>query len=395
MNLKMSVFNNPKKLKNVHMTDNEENEEIFESGVRTLPLCFASFKLLKQNVNNVSDQKPSRHDVESEESNRLANESYLPLCFSSFELLRANHEQTEKVGKSIVVQSHLPSSEIDEDIQLDFQQNKVFQSCLSPPVNDVVVQILSGLDVYEGSETPSMETLRNEQTNDIEFQGGNKTVYVMIQSEMQKDHKEAVVLLDSFEDYGSKTEEEEKRKPTLVKMACPSVLVHRKEIFSHMFHDPVACYMESFNNQNLQLMMGCKLRDEDDGQSTSVLDMDFFLPGVSFQPTLSSDSEDCYFQQSQQIFQPLGGNQQVKSHERKNAVEKVKHDCCFVHVLKDPFAVLLETVNSPNIFEILRFEFIYNFSNGLSVNRLWSKHVQSKQAVDKMLAWLHWHYDFT
>jgi hypothetical protein len=30
-------------------------------------------------------------------------------------------------------------------------------------------------------------------------------MYVMIQSEMQKDHKEAVVLLDSFEDYGSRT----------------------------------------------------------------------------------------------------------------------------------------------------------------------------------------------
>jgi len=184
---------------------NEENEEIFESGVRTLPLCFSSFKLLKQNVNNVSDQKPSKHDVEYEESNRLENESYFPLCFSSFELSRTNHEKTEKDGKSVVVQSHLPSFEIDEDIQLDFQQNKVFQSCLSPPVNDVVVQIISGLDMYEGSETPSMETLRNEKTNDIEFQGGNKTSYVMIQSEMQKDRKETNVLLDSFEDYGSKT----------------------------------------------------------------------------------------------------------------------------------------------------------------------------------------------
>jgi hypothetical protein len=45
----------------------------------------------------------------------------------------------------------------------------VFQSCLSPPVNDVVVQIISVLDMCEGSETPSMETLRNEQTNDIDF----------------------------------------------------------------------------------------------------------------------------------------------------------------------------------------------------------------------------------
>jgi hypothetical protein len=91
---------------------------------------------------------------------------------------------------------------------------------------------------------------------------------------------------------------------------------------------------------------------------------------------LSSDSGGCYFQQSQQIFQPLDGNQQGKSHERKNAVEEVKHDCGLMHVLEDPFAILLETINSPNIFEILRFKFIYNFSNGLSVNRLWSKHVQ-------------------
>jgi hypothetical protein len=56
-------------------------------------------------------------------------------------------------------------------------------------------------------------------------------------------------------------------------------------------------------------MMGCNLRDEYDGQLRLVLDMYFFLPGVSLQPTLSCDLEDCYFQQSQQIFQPLCGNQ--------------------------------------------------------------------------------------
>jgi hypothetical protein len=76
--------------------------------------------LFKQNINNVSDQKPSRHDVESEERNRLENESYIPLCFSSFELLRADHKQTNKARKSVVVQSHLFSSKIDEDIQQDF-----------------------------------------------------------------------------------------------------------------------------------------------------------------------------------------------------------------------------------------------------------------------------------
>jgi len=159
----------------------DRNEEIFESRVRTLPLGFASFKLLKQMVNNVLDQKTFRYDVEFKERNRPANESHLPLCFSSFKLLRDNHEKIEKVGKSVVVQSYFPSSKIDEDIQLGFQQNKVFQSCLCSPVNDVSVQIISGLDVYECSKTPSRETLKNEQTYDIKFQGRNKTMYAMTQ----------------------------------------------------------------------------------------------------------------------------------------------------------------------------------------------------------------------
>jgi len=64
-------------------------------------------------------------------------------------------------------------------------------------------------------------------------------------------------------------------------------------------------------------------------------------------------------------------------------------------VLGDPFAIFLEKINSPNVFEILRFKFIYNFSIGLSVNRLRSNHVKRKQTVGKMLSWLHWHFDFT
>jgi hypothetical protein len=90
----MSVFNNPKKLRIVHM-NSEENEEGFESE-RTLPLCFSSFKSLKQNVYNVSNQKSSIHDVEYSEYNGLANENHLPLCFSSFELLKEKHEITEE-----------------------------------------------------------------------------------------------------------------------------------------------------------------------------------------------------------------------------------------------------------------------------------------------------------
>jgi hypothetical protein len=46
--------------------NSEENEESLESGERTLSLCFSSFKLLKKNVYNVSNQKSSMNDVEYE-----------------------------------------------------------------------------------------------------------------------------------------------------------------------------------------------------------------------------------------------------------------------------------------------------------------------------------------
>jgi hypothetical protein len=219
----------------------EENEGGFESSERTLPLCFASFKLLKQNVYNVSNQKSSRHDVEYGGSSGLANENCLPLCFSSFELLKVNHEITKEVEKSDCIHS------------------------------DIVL------------------------------------------------HEKIVIS-------------EEDQQP------------------SHAFNDHVVDYMEGYFSSDLQHVINYQLGNKDDGQSTSMLDMDFFPPRVSFQPALSSDSEDCYFQQSQQIFQPLGGNQQVKSHKNKNAVEGMKHGCCFVHVLEDPFAVLLEATNSLNVF---------------------------------------------
>jgi hypothetical protein len=76
-------------------------------------------------------------------------------------------------------------------------------------------------------------------------------------------------------------------------------------------------------------------------------------------------------------------------------VEGVKHDCFFMNVLEDPFVFLLEAVNNPNVFNFLRLEFIDKFFNELTVNNFWRNHVQRNQKVDKVLAWLHWHFDFT
>jgi hypothetical protein len=71
----------------------------------------------------------------------------------------------DEADQEFFVKSYFPSPKLDEDIQ----QDKVFQSCLSSPMNDVFVQILSGLDMDDDFETTSMETLRSEQTNHIEF----------------------------------------------------------------------------------------------------------------------------------------------------------------------------------------------------------------------------------
>jgi hypothetical protein len=72
-------------------------------------------------------------------------------------------------------------------------------------------------------------------------------------------------------------------------------------------------------------------------------------------------------------------------------VEEVRYSLGLMHVLEDPFAILLETINSPNIVEILEIKFIYNFPKELLVSRFWNKYVQRNLMLDEMLAWLHWH----
>ena len=44
-----------KEIENCKYDNSEENDQGFESGEKTLSLCFSSLKLLKQNVYNVSN----------------------------------------------------------------------------------------------------------------------------------------------------------------------------------------------------------------------------------------------------------------------------------------------------------------------------------------------------
>jgi hypothetical protein len=90
------------------------------------------------------------------------------------------------------------------------------------------------------------------------------------------------------------------------------IVLHEKIVISeedqqpsHTFNDPVVDYMESFFSSYFHPVINYELGNKYDGKSTSMLHM-YCLPlGVLFQLALSSSLEDCYFQQSQHIFQPF------------------------------------------------------------------------------------------
>jgi hypothetical protein len=151
----------------------------------------------------------------------------------------------DEIDQELVAKIHFPSPELYEDIQRDFQQDKVLQSYLSSPENDVVVQILSGLDRDEGSEIASMETSSSKPTNDIEFQESNKTVYATFQSEIQEDNEEAIILFDSFENHGFEN----------VSMGTLDCEIVHVDSFSHLQEDQVVgnVSFHSLENQNDRL----------------------------------------------------------------------------------------------------------------------------------------------
>jgi hypothetical protein len=106
----------------------------------------------------------------------------------------------------------------------------------------MVVQVLSGLDINEDFETTYMETSSNGHTNDIDLQERNKTTYAILQSEIQKDNEEEVVLFDSFENHGFED-------TSMGNLDCE--IVHASS-FSHLQEDyeQERIYIHSFGSQN-------------------------------------------------------------------------------------------------------------------------------------------------
>jgi hypothetical protein len=134
---------------------------------------------LKKNICSISGQESSRNE-RSGDDNSMNNHIKGHVSSDSQSMFSYQPEKEEEVTLECIVQGHFFSPEVN----IDFQHKKVFQSVSSSLENDVVARFLNNIDMDEDSETASMETSSNEQTNDIDFQEIKKTMYATFQSEI-------------------------------------------------------------------------------------------------------------------------------------------------------------------------------------------------------------------
>ena len=86
-------------------------------------------------------------------------------------------------------------------------------------------------------------------------------------------------------------------------------------------------------------------------------------------------------------------------HGSMNAVGGLIHDDRLLHCFEDPFVVFLELVNMPMFLDFVNNHFVFKLLFDWSLSRyfilLLNKVIQGSQPLDKILAWLHWVFDFT
>jgi len=72
----------------INHENNEENAENFKARERSLPLCFTSFQLLRENFPKIRNQQSFIFYVDHGEDYEIIDHDSLHLCFSSFERIR-------------------------------------------------------------------------------------------------------------------------------------------------------------------------------------------------------------------------------------------------------------------------------------------------------------------
>jgi hypothetical protein len=162
---------------------------------------------------------------------------------------------------------------------------------------------------------------------------------------------------------------------------------------SHVFDDPVACYMEGFISSKLQPLVEDESENVDDDELLSKSAMSSLPTGVSLQ-------------QFNTYLHPFHDNHQFEIYGRRNVVGGMIQDDSLVQSpeisflsFQDPFAACLESTNGPKFLNFVNIEFVSKFFDEFPLRRfslsLLIKDMQGIQPVDKTLAWLHWIFDFT
>lgn len=123
-------------------------------------------------------------------------------------------------------------------------------------------------------------------------------------------------------------------------------------------------------------------------------------------PTMSLFPTSVLVQHSYENFHLPYDNQQIDMHGRKNAVGGISHQSdsllqkdSSLHSFEHSFATFLELVRMTKLSYFVNNEFVFKLLFEWPLSRYFililNKEIQGIQLVDKMLAWLHWAFDFT
>jgi hypothetical protein len=127
--------------------------------------------------------------------------------------------------------------------------------------------------------------------------------------------------------------------------------------------DPVACYMESFNSQNLQLMISCKYENKIDDQMVSESAMSF-VPLMVLLQHFYVDFKSFHDSSKSYLYERKNADERVDSkhinhlEQSHNLLEDLNIN---LNSYKDPFAPCLQVVNSPKVLDFVSIEFVCKF----------------------------------